>query len=43
MVLLCFLTRSWPRRMDVEGRVVGSGGIIGKEGVVLMALLAVIT
>jgi len=29
--------------MDIKGLVVGLGGIIGKEGVVLMALLAVIS
>jgi len=38
-----FLTMSWPHRMDVEGWVVGSGGIVGKEGVVLMALPVVIS
>jgi len=43
MVLLGFLAMSWPHRMDVEGWVVGSGGIVGKEGVVLMALPMVIS
>jgi len=43
MVLLAFLTMSRLHRMDVEGWVVGLGGIVGKEGVVLMALPMVIS
>jgi len=31
-----------PRRMDVEGRVVGSGSVVGTDGVVQMAVLALI-
>ena len=32
-----------PCRMDIEGRVVGSGSVVGTEGVVQMAVLAVIS
>jgi len=34
------VVRNWPRRMKVEGQVVGAGVMIVEERVVLMALLA---